>query len=58
MDILNKLQKLKEEAWNKMGDTGAKDYWEKATEDEIWWFGRFSILEDLEDLITYSKREK
>jgi len=39
------------EEWNKMGNTGEDGYWENATRDEIWHFGRFRALEDIQDFI-------
>lgn len=46
IDIIKKHRK---EHWDKMGSTGAYDYWEKATKDEIFEFGAFRAIEDLED---------
>lgn len=37
--------------WDKMGNTGADDYWDTATREELYHFGRFRAFEDLQDFI-------
>lgn len=39
------------DAWDKMGSAGADDYWETATKDEIFEFGRFRATEDIKDFL-------
>ena len=38
------------EAWSKMGDTGSSDYMSKLN-DENYWFGYFSALDDAQDIL-------
>ena len=49
--LLAILENSKKEYFDKMGDTGADDYMETATKDEIYNFGYFRAIEDLEDYI-------
>ena len=49
--ILSKLS----EAWSKMGDTGSSDYMSKLN-DENYWFGYFSALENAQDIIDKYKQ--
>ena len=57
---LSTLEKIKnfvkenynyKEAWDKMGSTGADDYWERATRDELFDFGYFRAMEDVQDFL-------
>ena len=43
------------EAWSKMGDTGSSDYMSKLN-DENYWFGYFSALENAQDIIDKYKQ--
>ena len=49
--LLAILENSKEEHFDNISDTGADDYFEKSTKDEIYSFGYFRALEDLEDYI-------
>ena len=51
--ILSKLS----EAWSKMGDTGSSDYMSKLN-DENYWFGYFSALENAQDIIDKYKQQE
>ena len=42
------------EAWSKMGDTGSSDYMSKLN-DENYWFGYFSALENAQDILNKYK---
>ena len=46
-EIIKYISKKMQEKWDKMGNTGAGDYWETADRHEIWEFGYFRALEDL-----------
>ena len=45
------IEILEQEAWDKMGFPGNDNYMEKATPDELHYFGRFRALEDVLDLL-------
>ena len=45
------------EAWSKMGDTGSSDYMSKLN-DENYWFGYFSALENAQDIIDKYKQQE
>lgn len=47
--IKNEIKKLMEDAYENMGYTGDEDYWEKATKEQIYQFGKYRVLEDLLD---------
>ena len=49
--IAEYVQKHHKEEWDKMGNTGEDGYWENATRDELWHFGRFRAFEDIQDFI-------
>lgn len=56
-DIIKIIKSEMKESWDKMGSTGADDYWETATIDEIFEFGRFRGLEDCYDLLIEYKNK-
>ena len=51
-EILKLIDNDKKQAVSKMGSTGADGYWDNATKDEIWEFGRYRAFEDIYDLLT------
>lgn len=55
LPVMQKIAEYVEEhykiEWDKMGNTGEDGYWDTATRDEIYHFGRFRAFEDLQSFM-------
>ena len=56
-DMITKVKELKRLVGEEMGSPGADGYWDNATKDQIWEFGRYRAFEDCYDLLTELKNK-
>ncbi len=55
--LKKKLEKMSQEAWDKMGYPGTPGWEKRATDNEKHYAGRYRALEDVLDLLNKNKKE-